>query len=57
MKLRPYQLAAVAALFEYWRNNNGNPVVAMPTGTGKSLVIAEFIRQALCFTRQQGFLY
>lgn len=47
MKLRPYQLAAVAALFEYWRNNNGNPVVAMPTGTGKSLVIAEFIRQAL----------
>jgi DNA repair protein RadD len=40
-------LAAVQALFDYWMNNTGNPVVAMPTGTGKSLVIAEFIRRAL----------
>lgn len=47
MKLRPYQLAAVQALFDYWAKNQGNPVVAMPTGTGKSLVIAEFIRRAL----------
>ncbi len=47
MKLRPYQLAAVQALFDYWLTNTGNPVVAMPTGTGKSLVIAEFIRRAL----------
>ncbi len=47
MKLRPYQLAAVDALFAYWAANFGNPVVAMPTGTGKSLVIAEFCRRAL----------
>jgi len=47
MKPRDYQFAAVLALWNYWREHFGNPVVAMPTGTGKSLVIAEFCRQAL----------
>lgn len=47
VKLRPYQIAAVDALFAYWAANMGNPVVAMPTGTGKSLVIAEFCRRAI----------
>lgn len=47
LKLRPYQFAAVESLFAYWRHHFGNPVVVMPTGTGKSLVIAEFIRRAI----------
>jgi DNA repair protein RadD len=47
MKLRDYQIASVASIFEYFENNTGNPIVAMPTGTGKSVVIADFIRQAL----------
>lgn len=45
---RDYQLAAKNAIFEYFRLNEfGNPVVAMPTGTGKSIVIAKFIQLAL----------
>lgn len=47
MKLRDYQVAAVQSIFEYFENNTGNPIVAMPTGTGKSVVIADFVRQAL----------
>lgn len=48
MLLRDYQIASVAALFDYFETGNrGNPIVALPTGTGKSVVIAEFIRQAL----------
>lgn len=42
--LRQYQIIAVMALFEYFFYRSGNPLVAMPTGTGKSLVIAWFIR-------------
>lgn len=45
--LRWYQSEAIYAIFAYFANGGlGNPIVAMPTGTGKSLVIAEFIRQA-----------
>lgn len=36
---RWYQAAAIDAFFAYFANNDGNPVFAMPTGTGKSLVI------------------
>ena len=48
MKLRDYQDAAVASVFDYFTNGGtGNPIVALPTGTGKSVVIAAFIRQAV----------
>jgi DNA repair protein RadD len=42
MKLRDYQLEAVTCIWNYFENKTGNPIVAMPTGTGKSLVIAGF---------------
>lgn len=49
MKLRDYQEYAIKCVFDYFQaGNTGNPVIAMPTGTGKSLVIADFIRQACC---------
>lgn len=45
---RPYQVDAVHAIFEYYaKGGTGNPVVAMPTATGKSDVIAEFIKFVL----------
>lgn len=47
MKLRPYQESAVKATFEFLINNNGAPVITLPTGSGKSVVIAELIRQAI----------
>lgn len=50
MKLRYYQADAIRSFFKYYDDGNvGNPLIAMPTGTGKSLVIAclicEIIRQ------------
>jgi DNA repair protein RadD len=45
MILRPYQSAAIDALLDAWRAGDGNPLVDMATGTGKSVVIGEFARQ------------
>ncbi len=47
MELRPYQRAAIEALYDYFSASSGNPLVVMPTGTGKSVVIAGFIREAV----------
>lgn len=44
MILRPYQNEAIVAIYNYFMTASGNPVVAMPTGTGKSVVIGEFVR-------------
>ena len=44
MQLRYYQDESISALYSYFMVNHGNPVVALPTGTGKSVIIAEFIR-------------
>lgn len=41
---RDYQTEAVSTLFDYLTRFGGNPIVAMPTATGKSVVIAEFLR-------------
>lgn len=41
---RPYQNEAVQSLWSYFMSNAGNPLVAMPTGTGKSVVIARFLQ-------------
>ena len=47
LSLRPYQRSAVDALYSYFAEHTGNPLVVMPTGTGKSVVIAGFIREAI----------
>lgn len=44
--LRPYQEKAVRAFFEYWSHAKGNPLVTAPVGAGKSLILAEFTKQA-----------
>lgn len=46
-KLRDYQNEAVYSVFRYFEQHkaaSGDPVIVLPTGTGKSLVIAEFFR-------------
>ena len=48
MILRPYQHAALDAIFEYWATEGGSPLVEMATGTGKSLVMAELTRRLVC---------
>lgn len=55
--LRDYQQAGVTALFRYFaEGNGGNPVVAMPTGTGKSLTLAGFQKEAYLMYPGQRFL-
>lgn len=41
---RPYQVEAVGSIWDYFMKNAGNPVIAMPTGTGKSIIIARFLQ-------------
>jgi len=41
MTLRPYQQRAINLLYDHLRNHDGNPCIVMPTGSGKSHVIAE----------------
>lgn len=47
IELRPYQRDAIDALYSYFSASDGNPLVVMPTGTGKSVVIANFLREAV----------
>ena len=45
---RWYQDEAEIAIFGYFEKGNvGNPVVAMPTGTGKSVVIGRFVAKVM----------
>lgn len=44
--LRDYQEKAVRSFFDYWNVAGGNPLVTAPTGSGKSLILAEFIKRA-----------
>lgn len=43
--LRPYQSAAIRSVLDYWGDGGGNPLVSMATGTGKSVVIANLVRE------------
>lgn len=46
MKLRPYQEKAVDAALKAITTGKKNGLLVLPTGTGKSLVIAEIVRQS-----------
>lgn len=45
MELRPYQHQAIESIYRFFEEGDGNPLVVLPTGSGKSVVIAEFARQ------------
>ena len=45
--LRPYQQKTIDDLYSWYNSNSGNPVIVLPTGSGKSHVIAEICRTAL----------
>jgi DNA repair protein RadD len=45
-KLRDYQQDAVSATIKHFRKTNESAVIVLPTGSGKSLVIAELARLA-----------
>lgn len=45
-QLRDYQTEAVSATLKHFRKSNESAVIVLPTGSGKSLVIAELARLA-----------
>jgi DNA repair protein RadD len=47
LSLRPYQREALDALYAYWQGGGGNGLLVLPTGAGKSLVIATLARELL----------
>ena len=50
MQLRWYQREAVDSIFAYFQaGKTGNPLVALPTATGKSVVIATLIHEAMTY--------
>ena len=53
IQLRDYQLDALENLFSYWdEGTRKNPIVVAPTGSGKSLLIAEFCRKVCTVSRE-----
>ncbi|MEI8194332.1 MAG: DEAD/DEAH box helicase family protein [Phycisphaerae bacterium] len=47
MQLRPYQLQAVEAVYQHLRQRDDNPCVVLPTGSGKTPLIATICRDAV----------
>lgn len=57
LELRPYQEDGLEAIWNYFKSGNtGNPVLAWPTGTGKSIVPAAFISRVMQHWSNQRFL-
>jgi len=54
--LRYYQQGAVDAIYHYFQSHSGNPLVAIPTAGGKSLIIANFVESVLSAWPQQKIL-
>lgn len=53
---RWYQEEAIASVFSYFDVKSGNPVIAMPTASGKSHVIGGFTRRVLTRWPTQRFM-
>lgn len=45
--LRPYQQGAIDKLYAWFESNSGNPCLVLPTGSGKSHIIAALCKNAL----------
>ena len=47
MSLRPYQTRAIKDLYTWLSKHQGHPCLVLPTGSGKSHIVAELCRDAL----------
>lgn len=43
--LRPYQREALDSLYAYFEHNGGHPLLVLPTGAGKGVIIAAFVQE------------
>lgn len=53
---RWYQTEAVDGLFNYFNLNSGNPLLALPTGTGKSVIMALFLMTVMQYYPNQRII-
>ena len=58
MLIKPYyyQTEAVNSFFDYFEKKSGNPLIKMPTGTGKSLVLAFIIKRIFDYFPNQRIM-
>jgi DNA repair protein RadD len=55
--LRQYQKDAIAAIYDYfYQGGTGHPICVAPTGSGKSLIIADLIRDIIARWPDQRIL-
>ena len=47
LSLRPYQTAAIEAVYDFLRDRDGNPCVVAPTGSGKGVMLAQIVSDAV----------
>lgn len=45
--LRDYQKRSIDMLYEWMKSNHGSPCIVLPTGAGKSVIIASLLKDAL----------
>lgn len=55
MALRPYQLNAVKAVHKEWDSGNKNTLVVMPTGTGKTIVFSQIVKDQVTKCRKGSY--
>lgn len=48
--LRPYQGGSIDAVFDFWKQGGGSPLIDLATGLGKSVVIAELNKRLLSWS-------
>lgn len=53
LRLRDYQQECIDALYVWFQNNIGNPLLVLPTGSGKSLIAARICEDALSWPNQR----
>src|SRR6187549_1768212 len=46
-ELRDYQRQGIDEFYKYCGENDGNPLIVLPTGSGKSLVIAQLCKEII----------
>ena len=49
LQLRHYQQQAINATMDWFSKNQGNPLIVLPTGTGKALLCAELARLVIAY--------
>lgn len=47
MELRPFQRQAIDAIYNYYEKNQGNALISIATGCGKSYIMAQFLKEAI----------